>query len=76
MFFVHLSILKLITDDILLKFIGIDYIDLPSLFKDKSVTSSIPSYFQNSEPPIICFKYNKPIINTLLNFNKLSISSS
>ena len=27
--------------------------------------------FQNSEPPIICYKYNKPIRNTIFNFNKL-----
>ena len=32
---------------------------------------SIPAYFQNSEPPIICYKYNKPIRNTVFNFNKL-----
>ena len=34
---------------------GMDFIDLPSIFQDKSVTSSIPEYFQNSEPPIICY---------------------
>ena len=50
---------------------GIEFIDLPSVFKDRSVTSSIPAYFQNSEPPIICYKYNKPIRNTVFNFNKL-----
>ena len=50
---------------------GIEFIDLPSIFKDRSVTSSIPAYFQNSEPPIICYKYNKPIGNTVFNFNKL-----
>ena len=50
---------------------GIEFIDLPSIFKDRSVTSSIPSYFQNSEPSIICYKYNKPIRNTVFNFNKL-----
>ena len=49
---------------------GIELIDLPSIFKDRSVTSSIPTYFQNSEPPIICYKYNKPIRNTVFNFNK------
>ena len=49
---------------------GIEFIDLPSIFKDRSVTSSIPTYFQNSEPPIICYKYNKPIRNTVFNFNK------
>ena len=50
---------------------GIEFIDLPSIFKDRSVTSSIPAYFKNSEPPIICYKYNKPIRNTVFNFNKL-----
>ena len=45
---------------------GIDFIDLPSIFQDKSVTpsraSSLPDYFQNSEPIIIrniIFKFNK-----------------
>ena len=47
------------------------FIDLPSIFQDKSVIQSIPTYFQNSEPPIICYKYNKPIRNTIVNFNKL-----
>ena len=41
------------------------------IFQDKSVIQSIPTYFQNSEPPIICYKYNKPIRNTIFNFNKL-----
>ena len=50
---------------------GIEFIDLPSIFKDRSITSSIPADFQNSEPPIICYKYNKPIRNTVFNFNKL-----
>ena len=50
---------------------GIEFIDLPGIFKDRSVTSSIPAHFQNSEPPIICYKYNKPIRNTVFNFNKL-----
>ena len=48
-----------------------DIIDLPSIFNDESVTQSVPTYFQNSEPPIICYKYDKPIRNTCLNFNKL-----
>ena len=50
---------------------GMDFIDLPSIFQDKSVTSSIPDYFQNSEPPIICYKYKKPIRQTIFNFNTL-----
>ena len=39
----------------------IEFIDLPSIFKDRSVTSSIPAYFQNSEPPIICYKITSPL---------------
>ena len=50
---------------------GMDFIDLPSIFQDKPVTSSISDYFQTSEPPIICYKYNKPIRHTIFNFNKL-----
>ena len=37
---------------------GIDFIDLPSIFKDDTVESSIPGYFENKEPTIICYKYN------------------
>ena len=50
---------------------GNDFIDLHSIFQDKSVTLSIPNYFQNSEPPIICYKYSKPIRNMIFNFDKL-----
>ena len=38
---------------------GMDFIDLPSIFRDRSVQSSIPNYFKNCEVPIICYKYNK-----------------
>ena len=38
---------------------GIEFIDLPSIFRDNSVTSSIRSYFENTESPMICYKYNK-----------------
>ena len=41
------------------------------IFRDNTVESSIPDYFENKEPPIICHKYNKPIRSTILNFNKL-----
>ena len=33
---------------------GIEFINLPSIFKDKSVISSIPTYFENKESPMIC----------------------
>ena len=50
---------------------GIEFINLPSIFKDKSVISSIYTYFENKESPIICYKYNKPIRSTVFNYNKL-----
>ena len=50
---------------------GIDFIDIPSIFRDDTVESSIPNYFENKEPPVICYKYNKPIRSTIFNFNKL-----
>ena len=33
--------------------------------------SSIPNYFNDSETPIIWYKYNKPIRSTIFNFNKI-----
>ena len=48
-----------------------EFIDLHSIFKDNIVISSIPNYFNNSETPIICCKYNKPIRSTKFNFNKI-----
>ena len=48
----------------------IEFITLPSIFKDKSVISSIPTYFENKESPAICYKYNKHICSTVFNFNK------
>ena len=50
---------------------GIEFIDLPSIFRDNNFILAIPSYFENTESPIICYQYNKPICNTILNFNKL-----
>ena len=50
---------------------GIEFIDLHSIFKDNLGISSISNYFNNSETPIICYKYNKPIRSTIFNFNKI-----
>ena len=49
----------------------IDFIDLPSIFRDNTIESSIPDYFENKEPSIICYKYNKPIKSTIFNVNRL-----
>ena len=50
---------------------GFEFINLPSIFKDKSVISSIPTYFENKDSSMICYRYNKPIHSTVINFNKL-----
>ena len=51
--------------------IFIEFIDFHSIFKDNLVISSIPNYFNNSETPIICYKYNKPIRSSIFNLNKI-----
>ena len=50
---------------------GMECIDLHGIFKDNLVISPIQNYFNNSETPIICYKYNKPIRSTIFNFNKI-----
>ena len=52
---------------------GMEFIDLHSICKDNLVISSIPNQFNNSETPIICYKYNKPIRSSISNFNKIVI---
>ena len=44
----------------------IEFINLPSIFKAESVISSIPTYFENKESLVICYKYNKTIRSTVL----------
>ena len=50
---------------------GMEFIDLPSNFKDKSVNSAIAAYLKITEAPIMCYKYNTSIWSTICNFNKL-----
>ena len=52
---------------------GMEFIDLHSIFNDKSVYlfSSVPYCFNNS--PIICYEYNRPIRSAKFNFNKIVI---
>ena len=50
---------------------GMDFIDLPSIFRDTSIQSSIPNYFKNCEVPIILYQYSKHIRGAILKYNKL-----
>ena len=36
-----------------------------------SLLICLPTYFENKESPMICYKYNKPIRSTVFNYNKL-----
>ena len=60
-----------VVDALALAFRCARFCSASSIFRDNNVISAIPSYFENTESPIICYKYNKPIRNTILNFNKL-----
>ena len=51
---------------------GMEFIDLPSTYKDKSVQSAVPNYFKDCEVPIICYKYNTSIMGAIFNFNKVA----
>jgi hypothetical protein len=50
---------------------GIDFIDLASIFKDKRIQDKIPTYFKNSESPMICYKYKKSTRGLLFNYNQV-----
>ena len=41
---------------------GIDLIDLSSIFRDSKITKTIPSYFDNIEPPILSYTYKKNLL--------------
>jgi hypothetical protein len=50
---------------------GIDFINLQSIFRDSKVVDSVPLYFKNKEPPVICYKYNKPTRGFIFNYNQI-----
>ena len=51
------------TQFIKLKFInqGLDLLNISNIFRDHRVASKIPQYFENLEPPLICYQYKKPL---------------
>lgn len=50
---------------------GIDFINLPSIFKNKNVLKAVPTYFKNQETPIICYKYKNPVRSIIFNYNNI-----
>ena len=43
-----------------------------NIFRDHRVISKIPQYFENLDPPLICYQYEKPIRNIIFNYNKVT----
>ena len=50
---------------------GIGFIDLPGMFRNNNVVSAMPSYFENTESPIVCCRCSRPVRGAVLNVNML-----
>ena len=46
--------------------------NISNIFRDNRVTSKIPQYFENLDPPLICYQYKKPIRNIIFNYNQVT----
>ena len=62
------------TQFIKIKFInkGLDLLNISNIFRDHRVISKIPQYFENLDPPLICYQYKKPIRNIIFNYNQVN----
>ena len=62
------------TQFIKIKFInqGLDLLNISNIFRDHRVISKIPQYFENLDPPLICYQYKKPIRNIIFNYNQVT----
>ena len=49
---------------------GIDAINISNLFRNKGVTSKIPTYFQHRDSPLISYTYTKPVASKLFNYKQ------
>ena len=49
------------TQLIKIKFInqGLDLLNISNIFRDHRVASKIQQYFENLDPPLICYQYKK-----------------
>ena len=51
---------------------GLDLLNISNIFGDHRVTSKIPQYFENLDPPLICYQYKSPIRNIVFNYNQVT----
>ena len=50
---------------------GIQYINIAQILRNKKVQATIPPYFDDREPPTICYKYNSSIATKIFNYNQV-----
>ena len=50
---------------------GLALLNISNIFRDHRVASKIPRYFENLDPPLICYHYKKPIRNIIFNYNQV-----
>ena len=62
------------TQFIKIKFVkqGLDLLNISNIFRNHRVTSKIPQYFENLDPPLICYQYKSPIRNIISNYNQVT----
>ena len=60
------------TQFIKMKFVNqcLDLLNIFNIFRDHRVTCKIPLYFENLDPPLICYQYKSPIRNIIFNYNQ------
>ena len=51
---------------------GLNLLNTSNIFRDQRVTSKIPQYFENIDPPLICYQYKSPIRNIIFNYNQVT----
>ena len=48
---------------------GIDAVNVPSVLRSKSAIETLPTYFEENEPPIISYTYTRTIASKIFNFS-------
>ena len=52
---------------------GLDLLNnIFNILRDHRVASKSPQYFENLDPPLICYQYKKPIRNIIFNYNQVT----
>ena len=49
-----------------------DLLNISNIVRDHRVASKIPQYFENLDPPLICYQYKNPIRNIIFNYNQVT----